>query len=555
VAHGAGASIAPFGEPPTIASDDIASKPRSPMRSISTPLRDLAVLHNGRVKILDTMAREMVGALTGRRDFEDFIMPEDARTARHRQGGYDPLFTLLDMRSTPRSTSASRWCTSSTSRSARRTSRWRSRATRTRSPARWKKLGRISPAMVEASAPICSTARGSAPVPRGDPEGRAGQPVRLRVNNLLLIAPESPDRHLAPHRRVASRGAVLRGGAMARATRGGRATPTGPTPRSRLAEVLPTINAELYPTTRRSLELAYNRSNAFEWGYWAYFFSVAGPRARLRHGARWLIVTGNALLIAALALHAFGLHARCLIAERFAIQNQFESMTGLSLFAALVGLGRSCSHASSGSSAPPPRRAGSSCSSPRPRPRIPGPDIEREAAILNTSVLLKYHVTTVLTSYGLITLGFVVSLFYLGRTTRRSCWAAEPPRSPSQAVGGAAPSGAAEAVRDTDARAHARRPRHGPDDRPAARVLDARRGHPARGLVGRPLLGPVVGVRPEGDLGADHLDRLPHRDPCPLRREATRPSSPRGSASSGSIVMLWTYFGVNLLLPGLHAYA
>jgi hypothetical protein len=49
-------------------------------------------------------------------------------------------------------------------------------------------------------------------------------------------------------------------------------------------------------------------------------------------------VTGNALLIAALALHAFGFVARCLIAERFAIQNQFESMTGLSLFAALVGL-------------------------------------------------------------------------------------------------------------------------------------------------------------------------------------------------------------------------
>src|SRR6185295_4474706 len=44
----------------------------------------------------------------------------------------------------------------------------------------------------------------------------------------------------------------------------------------------------------------------------------------------------------------------------------------------------------------------------------PGRNIEKEAAILNTSVLLKYHVTTVLVSYGLISLGFVVSLFYLG---------------------------------------------------------------------------------------------------------------------------------------------
>ncbi len=45
---------------------------------------------------------------------------------------------------------------------------------------------------------------------------------------------------------------------------------------------------------------------------------------------------------------------------------------------------------------------------------IPGQVIEREAPILNTSVLLKYHVTTVLVSYGLISLGFMVSLFYLG---------------------------------------------------------------------------------------------------------------------------------------------
>src|SRR5204862_7249774 len=45
---------------------------------------------------------------------------------------------------------------------------------------------------------------------------------------------------------------------------------------------------------------------------------------------------------------------------------------------------------------------------------IPGVELGREAAILNTSVLLKYHVTTVLVSYGLISLGFIVSLFYLG---------------------------------------------------------------------------------------------------------------------------------------------
>ena len=50
-----------------------------------------------------------------------------------------------------------------------------------------------------------------------------------------------------------------------------------------------------------------------------------------------LIVLGIGSLMAAMSLHGFGFVLRCVIAERFAIQNQFESMTGLSLFAALVG--------------------------------------------------------------------------------------------------------------------------------------------------------------------------------------------------------------------------
>ena len=50
-----------------------------------------------------------------------------------------------------------------------------------------------------------------------------------------------------------------------------------------------------------------------------------------------LIGLGVGLLLLALGLHAFGFAARCVIAERVAIQNQFESMTGLSLFAAVVG--------------------------------------------------------------------------------------------------------------------------------------------------------------------------------------------------------------------------
>ena len=41
-----------------------------------------------------------------------------------------------------------------------------------------------------------------------------------------------------------------------------------------LAAELPKINPENYPAGRRSLEAAYNRVNAFEWGYWLYAFSL-----------------------------------------------------------------------------------------------------------------------------------------------------------------------------------------------------------------------------------------------------------------------------------------
>lgn len=45
--------------------------------------------------------------------------------------------------------------------------------------------------------------------------------------------------------------------------------------------------------------------------------------ARIRHGRTWLTVLAMAFLIPALAMHASGFLIRCLIAERFAIQNQF----------------------------------------------------------------------------------------------------------------------------------------------------------------------------------------------------------------------------------------
>src|SRR5688572_10300698 len=63
------------------------------------PLRDLAVFHSGRVKILDTLARETVRRIAGRTNYQELTPESDA--AGHITGvakqSFDPLFTLLDL--------------------------------------------------------------------------------------------------------------------------------------------------------------------------------------------------------------------------------------------------------------------------------------------------------------------------------------------------------------------------------------------------------------------------------------------------------------------------
>ena len=179
----------PFGAPQPATQFDAESKSTFADAVDLDPLRDLAVLHNGRVKILDTMAREMVGALTGRSDFVDFIQHSETDIEKV---GYDPLFTLFDMIIDP--------------------------AYYVREPLvhveylplreaylaaafpddedaqlRWKKLTRISPAMVEAfSTDLFNQYSGSAPYREGIQNAeRANALFLYGVNNLLLIAPDS----------------------------------------------------------------------------------------------------------------------------------------------------------------------------------------------------------------------------------------------------------------------------------------------------------------------------------------------------------------------------
>lgn len=602
----------PFGQPvPTVLSVD---QKRSFARAVDIePLRDLAVFHNGRVKILDTLARETVQSIMGRRDFMDFKVDQGGEADRFR---YDPLFTTLDLMIDPgyyfdkplihvnylplREAYLDAVYPypqgAPDSHPAKAEHLW------------WKRLGRLKPGdLVRVGDQVESGLGIDQPMLRGQSEVRSAfQLYRENWRNMLLVAPASGEiewHHLSEYgpetpvgRATRELGEAWRAGDAARAN---SAVAT-------LAAELPKINSEFYPTTKRTLESAYNRANAFEWGYWLYAFSLLFLLLAFGTGRKWLAIAGIMTLFAAVGMHAFGFIARCIIAERFAIQNQFESMTGLSLFAAVVGLGIMLVRRQwlFGAAA---AGVGFMVLITATQTGIPGVRVEREAAILNTSVLLKYHVTTVLVSYGLIALGFVISLFYLGtyyatrgqRGERLSGSAAG--RGTGGGGEGSGPGGSGGAGlssllpgrgRPALAGAGAMAVSEGASSRPmpvdvSASALgieqEAALVGPARVLADLDKALMIVLQLAFWTLGvgillgawwADHSwGRWWAFDPKELWALVTwivylvvihlrftltgekRALTTAWLSVAGFVIMLWTYFGVNLLLPGLHAYA
>jgi len=544
------------------------------------PLRDLAVFHGTRVKILDTLARETVGTLVGRDAYEEQLpSTEDEAGIEHE---FDPLFTMLDLVIDPmhyadrplihigylplrrefveRSLPIPAGATPSEAESIE--SAW-DRALR---------LTRISPIMVNDH--IEEIVR---EFELSDPHRQAIRKLNRSIRlwneasaNLLVIAPDSPSdswHHLAEDYPPASqaRAIALEFGAAWRDRDASRVNELS----RELASILPTINSEQYPGGRRALELAYNRADAFTWGYWLYALALVTLLLAFGTARRWLMVTGVSVLGLAVGMHAFGFVSRCVIAERFAIQNQFESMTGVSLFASLVAIGLLVwkRQALFGAAA---AATGFLVLITATETGIPGSSIGREAAILNTSVLLKYHVTTVLTSYGLISLGFVLSLFYLVAHYARRVRAAEavvPVLSAATAPGGGSP-GTVWAGGGDAGPGHAAEG-SGVSTSPTRLLRDLDKATMIVLQLAFWTLG--VGVL-LGAWWADHSwGRWWAFDPKETWALVTWiiylivihvrfVAGDRGLVTAwlsvlGFIVMLWTYFGVNLLLPGLHAYA
>lgn len=514
-------------------------------------LRDVPVFHGGRVKIMDTLARETIAAICGRADYFEIV--DGAKLS------YDPLFTLMDLMIDP-AFYIDRPLLHVNYINLR--DKFLERAIPGDEPAkeierrRWRKLTRISPMMYQRYAN--DIAGGFAQEQDAAAYNQALDQVARALDladrsgaNMEVVAPASTDlpwKHLSqlPESHPA-RAAALALGAAWRAGDAGGVNKSLATLREELAKISPGV----YPGARRPLELTYNRLDAFEWGLWLYVAAFVAFLLAFGTGRAWLTTLAMVFLLPALLMHAGGFFMRCLIAERFAIQNQFESMTGVSLFAAVVGVSiaairRQWVYAAAAAG------VGFLVLITATQTRIPGAAIEREAAILNTSVLLKYHVTTVLTSYGLIALGFIISVFYLVThyLAPRSALVAAP-----IGAGGVVGAGG------VDGEAAAGRSRLLHDlDRAQMTVMQL-----AFWTLG-------VGIL-LGAWWADHSwGRWWAFDPKETWALVTwitylivihlrftgvknKPLVTAWLSVAGFVVMIWTYFGVNLLLPGLHAYA
>lgn len=510
-------------------------------------LHSLGVFHNGRVKTIGTLAEETVLSLTGKRRYDEPGQP--AANGAPKKLKYSPVFTLFDLVIDP-AYYGDKPLLAVDFLPARRAFLEMAFPEDQAARERWTKLGRISPAMAVQLGGRVYTDNESNTAYResiGRIDNRLGL-YQNSINNFQMVAPNSIDdkwHHLGEWGGETEIGSATR--ALGEAWRSGDAKATNEAI-EKLAALLPTVNAELYPTGRLAVETTYNTLHAFEWGLWLYGLALVTLMLAFGTGRRWLVLLGIAALTGAIAMHGVGFVLRCIVADRFAIQNQFESMTGLSLFAAIVGTGLMLLRrqwlfgaAIAG--------VGFLVLITATQTGVPGRDIQSEAAILNTSVLLKYHVTTVLASYGLISLGFVVSLFYLGthyitklRGNQGEALLAADALGISE--------GQATGVQRTLADLH----------KAQLSVLQL-----AFWTLG---VGTLLGA-----WWADHSwGRWWAFDPKETWALVTwivylvvvhvrfagvkNPGLVTAWLSViGFFIMLWTYFGVNLLLPGLHAYA
>ncbi|MCC6907975.1 MAG: cytochrome c biogenesis protein CcsA [Phycisphaerales bacterium] len=515
-----------------------------------SPLAGLAVMHNSRVAILDTVARDTISEITGHSYYHD-VVQSSGDSSPHKLK-YAALFTYLDLMA-DQPYYLDKPIISVEYLPMRRGIVETAFPKDPGTQERWMKATRLSPNIIISQAELIN-----GPF-RADLTFARGMSQLLTSFNrfsdphatLLLIAPASEDgdwMHVSRNAELNSKFVQL-----GNAWRARDAQKVNTLVRD-IAVIVPAINAEHYPPAwRGQLERLYNGGNNFIFGYTFYFLALVALLIAFGTGRITLQRLGVGLLLAGLAIHLTGFVIRWVLAERIPIQNQFESMWGLSLgaclFATITMFVRRqpiFGVAAAG--------VGFLALMAATLKGIPGADIGREAAILNTSYILFYHVNIVLFSYGMIALGFIVSIVYLlvhylaGRSAATVQLAAAGVGTVTVSAGdggGPVNVGRQRLLSDLD---HAQ-------------------------MVILQLAFWILGVGILlGAWWADHSwGRWWAFDPKETWALITwivylivihvRFAAPnRGLTTAwlsivGFFIMLWTYFGVNLLLPGLHAYA
>lgn len=315
-----------------------------------------------------------------------------------------------------------------------------------------------------------------------------------------------------------------------------------------LVDLIPQLNPATYPSEgRRNLEAIYNATHRFTIGYFAYLVGALLLLLAFAVGRRSLIAAGAGFLLTGFAVHTAGMLVRSALSGRWPIHNQFESFVAITWFAVLVGLILMFARKQwlFGAAA---AALGAAALFVANTMDIPSNEVGQVAGILATSRILYIHVNIVLCSYALIGLGFFISLFYLAVHHLRGKHAVQV---------AAAGLGAINEEDNTPTRGR------------AALLHDLDKAQMIVLQLAFWLLGFGILL---GAYWADHSwGRWWAWDPKEtwalitwiiylIAIHVRFTVKNRGLVTAwlsviGFIMMLWTYWGVNMLLAGLHSYA
>ncbi|MEO0515386.1 MAG: cytochrome c biogenesis protein CcsA [Planctomycetota bacterium] len=543
--------------------------------------RKLAVFDGGRVKILDTLARERLTTIYGKPRWQDTTYDTaDAENPKDREKiAYDQVFTYLDL-VFHRSYYADKPILYVEVLPFReKLLAHLPEAQREK----WKQLGRISWAMF-ADPQIQAVYRGeetSLTEMKGRNQLFGSADAFINAGQRLLMISPPPGEEVWAHITSPAENA---GGELimptATSVRQAQLPDLWAQLRSAwshgeadavnsllktIALQLPVQNPETYPADYRlNLEYLYNLTGKFTIGYWLYAVATVTLILALGTGRKTLLTLGITALSLGFLAHAASFAIRAILSGRWAIHNQFESFIAISLFAVFLGMvlmfakkiwvfGAAAAALGAVSLLVANLWA------------IPSNEVGQVAAILGTSRILYVHVNMVLVSYSLIALSFFVSLAYLYAHYVKS------KEAMAFAAGSTGNMAAAAGVADGGASGGGSVSGGGGGKLPGRKKLLADLDQAQLTLMQLAfwLLG--VGIL-LGAYWADHSwGRWWAWDPKETWALITwivyliaihvrfgvrdRGLVTAWLSVTGFIIMLWCYKGVNLLLPGLHAYA